>query len=64
MHGVKLEIQDSGYELVSDVIATTDPAIAFQNADVAILLGGFPRKPNMLRKDLISMNAVIMLQQV
>lgn len=30
---------------VSDVVATTDPRVAFEGAHVAVLLGGFPRRP-------------------
>lgn len=61
--GVKMEIMDSGYELVREVIATHDTAVAFHNADVAILLGGFPRLKGMLRKDLIGKNVSIMEEQ-
>lgn len=38
--------------------------ISCQDVDVAILLGGFPRLPGMLRKDLIAKNVEIMLAQV
>ena len=30
---------------VTEVVTTTDPETAFAGADVAILLGGFPRLP-------------------
>jgi malate dehydrogenase len=48
-----MELQDSAYELVQSVMATTDTAAAFQGVHVAILLGGFPRKEGMERRDLI-----------
>jgi malate dehydrogenase len=48
-----MELQDSAYELVQSVMATTDTAAAFQGVQVAILLGGFPRKEGMERRDLI-----------
>lgn len=41
------------------MICTTDPLIAFDNADVIILVGGFPRKKGMQRKDLIQANTSI-----
>jgi malate/lactate dehydrogenase len=47
--------------IVSDRIVCL---VCVQDADVAILLGGFPRLPGMLRKDLIAKNVAIMLTQV
>jgi malate dehydrogenase len=64
LEGVKLEIDDSAYPLVDKVMTTMDPAEAFQDTDVAILLGGFPRKPGMQRNDLIAQNASIMKEHV
>eukprot|EP00953_Heterococcus_sp_UTEX-ZZ885_P015489 8722-Heterococcus_DN1.PRE.2 len=58
--GVAMELQDSAYELVQSVMATTDTAAAFQGVQVAILLGGFPRKEGMERRDLIEKNVRIM----
>jgi malate dehydrogenase len=64
LEGTKLEIDDSAYPLVDKVVTTINPAEAFQDADVAILLGGFPRKPGMQRNDLIAQNASIMKEHV
>lgn len=61
---MKLEIDDSAYPLVEKVVTTVDPAEAFQDTDVAILLGGFPRRPGMQRNDLIAQNASIMKEHV
>ena len=55
-----MEIEDSGFGLVKDVLVTTDPSVAFRGVDVAVLLGGFPRRPGMLRKELIERNVEIM----
>jgi len=63
IQGVKLEIEDSNYDLVTEVISTTDVSIACKDVDIAILLGGFPRLPGMERKDLISKNAEGMRNQ-
>jgi len=57
LHGVKLEIDDSNYSLLHELICTTNPEEAFKNAEVAILIGGFPRLPGMERKDLLLKNA-------
>jgi malate/lactate dehydrogenase len=43
----------------SQVVFTTDPTIAFKDADFAILLGAFPRKQGMERKDLMEKNIAI-----
>jgi malate/lactate dehydrogenase len=40
-----MEIEDSAYPCVAGVIVTSDARVAFNKADYAILLGGFPRKP-------------------
>lgn len=61
--GVKLEIDDSCFVLLDDVIGTTDAETAFTGADVAILLGGYPRLPGMERRDLIERNAAGMRDQ-
>jgi malate dehydrogenase len=64
LQGVVMEIEDSNYPSLLEVIGTTDPAEAFADADVVIMLGGYPRKAGMERKDLISMNAAIIKIQV
>ena len=55
------ELLDCAFPAVANIICTGDPMVAFQDADVAILVGGFPRKPGMLRKDLIQANTKIFL---
>jgi malate dehydrogenase len=45
------------------VVATTDPEVAFKDIDVAILVGGFPRKEGMERKDVMAKNVAIYKQQ-
>jgi malate dehydrogenase len=63
LHGVELEIKDSCYALLDDLVATTDPQAAFVGADIAVLLGGFPRAPGMERRDLTAKNAAGMRDQ-
>jgi hypothetical protein len=45
--------------LVTGVVATSKEAEAFKGVNVAILIGGFPRKEGMKRKDLIAKNVPI-----
>mmetsp|Transcript_24465 Transcript_24465/g.61532 ORF Transcript_24465/g.61532 Transcript_24465/m.61532 type:complete len:371 (-) Transcript_24465:872-1984(-) len=59
LKGIQMELDDGYYPLLKQVIFTTDPNVAFQDADVAILLGAFPRKQGMERKDLMEKNISI-----
>ncbi|CAM9431158.1 unnamed protein product [Ectocarpus sp. 4 AP-2014] len=62
LQGFAMEIQDCNSDLVTEVVATSDPEVAFKGADVAVLLGGFPRLPGMERRDLIAKNVPIMAE--
>jgi len=57
LQGIGLEIGDSNYPLLSSLLLSTNAEEAFQGAEVAILLGGFPRLPGMERRDLLRKNA-------
>jgi malate dehydrogenase len=59
LEGVRMELVDAALPLLSGVVATTDPEVAFKGVDVAILVGGFPRKAGMERKDVMSKNVAI-----
>ena len=61
LEGVKMELLDCAFDTLGDIVCTTDPLVAFKDADVAFLVGGFPRRPGMLRKDLIQINTKIFL---
>ena len=41
------------------MIPTDNPQVAFQDADVAVLVGAMPRREGMERKDLLKANAKI-----
>jgi malate dehydrogenase len=58
-----MELEDGAYPLLRGVMITDKPEDALKDADVAVFLGGFPRKPGMERKDLISMNCKIFSEQ-
>lgn len=53
LEGVKLELEDCAYKLVTNISVGFNPEEMFMNADVVIFLGGYPRKPGMERKDLL-----------
>lgn len=63
LNGVVMELEDLGSPLVDKIVATDDPSVAFQDADVAILVGAFPRQKGMTRRDLLSKNVPIFQSQ-
>lgn len=54
--GVVMEIEDGNYPLVKGILATESADDAFKGADCAVLLGAFPRKEGMERKELMEKN--------
>ena len=63
LKGLVMELNDGAYTCVQQIIPTTDPNVAFKDADVAVLVGAVPRGPGMERKDLLSKNAKIFESQ-
>ena len=63
LKGVVMEIDDSAFPLVHDIIATTDLDEGFDQADYALLVGSKPRGPGMERADLLSENGEIFAPQ-
>jgi malate dehydrogenase len=61
--GVVLEITDCAFPLIRGVVATTSVEEAFKDVDYALLVGAFPRKEGMERKDLLLKNAAIFKEQ-
>lgn len=59
LQGVLMELADCAPPLLAGAIATADPVEAFQEADVAFLVGARPRGPGMERQDLLAVNAEI-----
>ncbi|KVH97078.1 Lactate dehydrogenase/glycoside hydrolase, family 4, C-terminal [Cynara cardunculus var. scolymus] len=59
LEGVKMELMDGAFPLLKGVIATTDVNEACKGVDIAIMLGGFPRRKGMGTKALISKNVGI-----
>ena len=63
LRGVVMEIHDCAFPLLADVIATDQPDVAFQDADIALLVGARPRGPGMERSELLAANAAIFSAQ-
>ncbi len=63
LDGVVMELQDCAFPLLADIIATHDPLIAFDQADIAMLVGARPRSKGMERKDLLKINGEIFREQ-
>lgn len=57
--GVNMELQDGAFPLLQKVVITDDVDTAFADADYAFLVGAFPRKAGMERKDLLQVNSEI-----
>lgn len=56
---VAMELNDCAFPLVKDVVVTDDPAVAFKDAKIGLMVGAKPRGPGMERKDLIADNGKI-----
>lgn len=63
LRGVAMELTDAAFPLLSGVVATTDLATAAAGVDVAVMVGGFPRKAGMERKDVMAKNVSIYAAQ-
>nr|AIT70198.1 malate dehydrogenase [Campylaephora kondoi] len=59
LSGVVLELEDLASPILKSIVPTTEAVEAFTNCDVAILVGAFPRRPGMTRRDLLSKNIPI-----
>ncbi len=63
LEGVRMELDDGAFPLLSEIVCTDDPDTAFGDADVALLVGAMPRKAGMERADLLSANGGIFKPQ-
>jgi malate dehydrogenase len=59
LQGVVMELDDCAFPLLQGIVTSDDPAIAFADAEFAMLVGARPRGPGMERKDLLTENARI-----
>jgi malate dehydrogenase len=63
LKGVMMELEDCAFPLLAGMVGTDDPLVAFNDVDVALLVGARPRGPGMERKDLLLENAKIFTVQ-
>ena len=63
LEGVKMELDDCAFPLLTNIIATSDPNVAFKDIDWGLLVGSVPRKAGMERNDLLRVNGGIFVGQ-
>lgn len=63
LEGVAMELDDCSFPCLQDIVLTDDPNRAFKDCNWALLVGSFPRKQGMERKDLLGINGKIFVGQ-
>lgn len=63
LEGVRMELIDAAFPLLAGIVTSVDAAEASKGVDYAIMVGGFPRKAGMERKDVMSKNVAIYQSQ-
>ena len=63
LEGVRMELDDCAFPLLTEIVCTDDADVAFGDIDVALLVGAMPRKQGMERSDLLSANGGIFKPQ-
>ena len=63
LEGVKMELDDCAFPLLTNIVTTSDPNVAFKDIDWALLVGSVPRKAGMERNDLLRINGGIFVGQ-
>src|SRR5437016_3558331 len=63
LEGVAMELDDCSFSTLQEVVVTDDPARAFRDVNWALLVGSFPRKQGMERKELLGINGKIFVGQ-
>ncbi|KAI8563578.1 hypothetical protein RHMOL_Rhmol03G0120200 [Rhododendron molle] len=64
LEGVAMELEDSLFPLLREVIISIDPYDVFQDVDWALLIGAKPRGPGMERAGLLDLNGKIFADQL
>lgn len=59
LKGIAMELEDCASPVVGEVSCSSNPEVAFKDADLIFLVGARPRGPGMERKDLLQTNAGI-----
>jgi len=63
LEGVAMELEDCASNVLDEVILTDDANRAFNGTNWALLVGSFPRKQGMERKELLGINGKIFVGQ-
>jgi malate dehydrogenase len=63
LEGVAMELDDCSFPTLQNILLTDDANKAFDGVNWALLVGAFPRKQGMERKDLLGMNGKIFVGQ-
>jgi malate dehydrogenase len=63
LEGVAMELDDCSFPTLQDIIVTDEPGRAFRDCNWALLVGSFPRKAGMERKELLGINGKIFVGQ-
>jgi malate dehydrogenase len=63
LEGVAMELDDCSFSTLQDMVLTDDANKAFRDCNWALLVGSFPRKQGMERKDLLGINGKIFVGQ-
>jgi malate dehydrogenase len=63
LEGVAMELDDCAFPLLKGVVRTSDPSVAFGDANWCLLVGAKPRGPGMERADLLKDNGKIFTAQ-
>jgi malate dehydrogenase len=63
LEGVAMELDDCSFPTLHDMVLTDDPNKAFKDCNWALLVGSFPRKQGMERKELLGINGKIFVGQ-
>jgi len=61
--GTAMELDDCAFPLLASIDITDDPNVAFDGANIALLVGARPRGPGMERRDLLEANGGIFKPQ-
>lgn len=63
LQGVRMELEDCAFPLLSEIVIGSDPHELFVGVEYAFLVGAKPRGPGMERKDLLAENGKIFVGQ-
>ncbi|MDG2427444.1 MAG: malate dehydrogenase [Acidimicrobiales bacterium] len=63
LDGVAMELDDCAFPLLADMVLSDNPDTAFNDAEIALLVGSRPRTAGMERQDLLEANGAIFTVQ-